>query len=104
MVSFPVVYINCQRCYEISSAISQETDKLALIQLERDRHEIRIQVMADARGWNTNEKEMDLDARCMNCDFSKPSVAICLKKTGDIRYFEMQRSPETAHNYRTNAK
>ena len=105
-MSLPVLYTHCLRCYEISSAISQEKDKLVQIQLGRDRHEVRIQAMKEGEAYvNEGNRLYLLDVPCMNCDFSQPSIAIRLKKIRDIReYFEMQLSQEKAHNYRTNAK
>jgi len=107
-------YINCMRCYELSSEISQYqgNDPLVQLRLKDSRHQARNEAMeiveqnhdGDLRLYTT-EVKASLDA-CILCDFSKPAMAIYLKKESSYlkKCFENQASQEQAHNYRTNAK
>ncbi len=119
------VYLDCMRCYELQGQIDHEENPFFTLQAGNEQHRLREQVINNIRPHDTIERMMcdysqfpddpnsnkkreqiKLLSACINCDKSKPLIAIVTKKMeGFSGLLELSaESKEKVHNYRGNAK
>ena len=120
-MSIARAYVDCLRCYELLGQIKTSTgpeDRLYQLQVKDSQHRARKgaleEIEAVANPYyaeccvldSAGEIKTKGTKACLNCDFSRPSLAQHLKSDSRTMkgLLEIPESTEQAHNYRTSAK